>query len=316
VLTSWLSTLLIVTSFCFCLRTLRHFSPCHFSTFAPSAQSRWDFNCASSQHLTRLSSNSSHSSSSPIHHHPTPSITTFNAQHVPLDAASLSYPGLPGSGTRVGVILQFSVYPTLTCNSTNLTVTFFPSASDNCAANGTADALIWYLLGIPPKFLCYNLEDVFNHSNPVIGDDLHNIQSKIPSDESSWRLLNTNAYSADINYSRILYKQENIYAPSPGSNSDVLFSVYSGRYCHTNSSIPRKHSSSLKWTCQSSVEGGCHEAPYNIMSFGVSSAKAINHHLKKCLTASTGTPTNGVGSGSTAATVGVIAMLVAGMLSW
>jgi len=51
------------------------------------------------------------------------------------------------------------------------------------------------------------------------------------------------------------------------------------------------------------------------MSFGVGSAEDINAR-QKCLVRWTGSAAKGLGSGTTAAVVGAVVMLMTGILSW
>jgi hypothetical protein len=52
------------------------------------------------------------------------------------------------------------------------------------------------------------------------------------------------------------------------------------------------------------------------VSFQVGSAAMVNAGSKKCWVASTGTAAERVGSGSAATAVGIMAVLLAGILSW
>jgi hypothetical protein len=286
------------------------FSPlfvlCTFCSISPS------FAYTSSLHMIYLTSNSSQLSPSQLN-------TTFNTQHDTLDAVSLNYPGLSGSGTRVSVIRPCSVYQTLTLNSTNLTVTFFPSRFDTCFADNITAALIFnVVVGMVDKNYerCYNVEDILRSSHPSISDGSRTVQSDLPPGEFSWRLLNTNAYPADIAYSRILYTQQNITSPSPGEDAQAYLSVFSGRYCQPNASLPHNGYPTVSWSCQTSNEGDCYKAPYNILSIEVGSAAGPSRNMKKCVTRWGDAATKGISSGSTTAIVGTVIMLVAGLLSW
>jgi hypothetical protein len=128
--------------------------------------------------------------------------------------------------------------------------------------------------------------------------------------------MNANAYSAQTNYSRLWYQQQNVTSPSQGQDAARIFEVFSGRDCRQTNSSTEAVYPVLGWTCQSSAGGDCYEAPYNIMSFQVGSAAMINAGSKKCWVASTGMAADRVGSGSAATAVGFMAVLLAGMLSW
>ncbi|KAI4853507.1 hypothetical protein E4T44_00796 [Aureobasidium sp. EXF-8845] len=201
---------------------------------------------------------------------------------------------------------------------TKLTVTFFPSGSDTCTTDNMTDALIFNFVGMPDKNYerCFNVEDLLRDSHPSISDGSRTVRSDLPSGEFSWRLLNTNAYPTNVAYSRILYTQQNITSPSPGENAQALLSVYSGRHCHPNDSLPHNGYPTVSWSCQTSDEGDCYKAPYNILSIEVDSAAGANHRLKKCATRWRDAATKGIGSGSTVAIMGTVIMLVAGVLSW
>jgi hypothetical protein len=92
--------------------------------------------------------------------------------------------------------------------------------------------------------------------------------------------------------------------------------VFSGRDCRQTDSSAEAVYPVMGWTCQSSAGGDCYETPYDIMSFQVGSAAMVNAGSKKCWVASTGLATDRSGSSNAATAVGVMALLLAGMLSW
>jgi len=245
--------------------------------------------------------------------HPTSSKPTINTQHDALDLAVHGLLGLAGFCTEVSALIPPPNYLTLTFSSSNLTVSFSSSILDNCAYNGTVRDLTFTTADVPSVFQCFTLEDLFSSDTTVI-DQPHTIPHT-PVDNFTWSISNANFYSAKVDYTKVWYHQQNGTSPSPGKNADRLFSVYSGFDCNQNGSHPNKVYPILSWTCQSSAEGDCYEAPYPIMSFGVGSAEDINAR-QKCLVRWTGSAAKGLGSGTTAAAVGAVVMLMAGVLSW
>ncbi|CAD0100287.1 unnamed protein product [Aureobasidium mustum] len=200
--------------------------------------------------------------------------------------------------------------------STNLTFSFSPATLDTCAANGSAEAITFTTSSVPPTYQCFNIEDLFASSNTSSSyGSRTSQQSTITYEEVSWRIFNADTYSTQTNYSRLRYQQQNITSPSQGEDAARMLEVFSGRDCHQTGSSNTTVYPILGWTCQSSASGDCYEAPYNIMSFQIGSAAAINSAAKKCWVASTGAAAEKLGSGRTATNVGAVAILVAGLLS-
>ncbi|KAI5211564.1 hypothetical protein AUEXF2481DRAFT_5249 [Aureobasidium subglaciale EXF-2481] len=220
--------------------------------------------------------------------------------------------------TFLSLLLTIPFAAQALAQNTNLTFSFSPSTLNTCATNGSTEAVTFTTSSVPATYQCFNLEDLFSSSTSSSygSRTTQSPQSSVPYEEIAWRLFNTDAYSNQLNYSRVWYQQQNVTSPNQGEDATRLLEVFSGRNCQqTNASAETVHPI-LGWTCQSSGNGDCYEAPYNIMSFQVGSAAAVNSQYKKCWTASTGMGPERPGSGKAAAAVGAVAILFAGILSW
>lgn len=127
-------------------------------------------------------------------------------------------------------------------------------------------------------------------------------------------MLNTGAYDASANYSQILYQQQNVTQAQEGKDAARLLEVFSGRDCiQTNSSAEALHPI-LGWSCQSSANGSCYQATYEIKSFTVVSAEQINGAGGKCWVASTGGAQESIGRSSVLGVVSGVLILIAALL--
>ncbi|KAH0337331.1 hypothetical protein KCU81_g8148, partial [Aureobasidium melanogenum] len=200
------------------------------------------------------------------------------------------------------LLLTVSLAIQALAQNANLTVSFSPATLDNCASNGSTEAIIFTTSSIPLSYQCFNIEDLFGSSNasPSWGSRTTESASRTyTSEEISRRVFNANSYSAQTNYSRIWYQQQNFTSPKQGEDAARIFECLAA-----------------ETTCQSSGNGECYEAPYNIGSFQIGSAAAVNSGAKKCWVASTGSAAERFSGSKTAAAVGAAAILAAGMLSW
>ncbi|KAG9664404.1 hypothetical protein KCU95_g828, partial [Aureobasidium melanogenum] len=216
------------------------------------------------------------------------------------------------------LLLAASLAVQALAQNTNLTFSFSPASLDTCASNGSAKAITFTTSSVPPTYQCFNIEDLFASSNTssTYGSRTTQQSSITSYEEISWRIFNADAYSTQTNYSRIWYQQQNVTSPAQGEDAARIFEVFSGRDCHQTGSSNETVYPIWGWTCQSSASGECYETPYNIMSFQIGSAAAVNSAVKKCWVASTGAAAERSGGSRTAAAVGAVAILAAGLLNW
>ncbi|KAK6004695.1 hypothetical protein QM012_008557 [Aureobasidium pullulans] len=204
--------------------------------------------------------------------------------------------------------------------SSNLTFSFSPATLDNCASNGSAEAITFTTSSVPLLYQCFNIEDLFASSNTSSSYGARTTQSTSGTytyEQISWRIFNADAYSTQTNYSGIWYFQQNFTWPAQGEDAERIFEVFDAKDCHQTGPTNDSIYPILGWTCQSSAKGDCYEAPYNIRSFQIGSAAGINSKIKKCWIASTGAAAERFGGSSrTAVAVGALTVLAAGLLSW
>lgn len=261
----------------------------------------------------------------PAHFHPPSADTTLNIQHDALELASHCFSGLADSVTDrrwVSTFFPSPLYPALTLNSwgsLNLTISFFPATSDTCAVAGynSAEVLTFTTANIPTTY-CFNLADHFSSNTSIVDDSISHARyyHNPPTDDDRfrWRLYNANAYSIHTNYSRVWYQQRGDSPPADGRAQRSFF-LYNRRDCgQSNSSGPFVDPIPF-WTCESSEQGDCYQIPYDIVSFSVA-GKDYTSWRKKCHAGWRSAAAKGPGKGTTAAAVGIVAMLVAGVLSW
>ncbi|KAG9603284.1 hypothetical protein KCU77_g1204, partial [Aureobasidium melanogenum] len=212
------------------------------------------------------------------------------------------------------LLLAASLAVQALAQNTNLTFSFSSATLDKCASNGSAEAITFTTSSVSPSYQCFNIEDLFASSNTSSSYGARTSQqSSISYEEISWRIFNANAYSPRTNYSRIWYQQQNVTSPTQGEDAERIFEVFDSRDCYQTGPTNETVYPILGWTCQSSANGECYEAPYNIRSFQIGSAWSVNSGAKKCWTASTGVAAERL---RTAAAVGAAAVLAAGLLSW
>lgn len=230
-----------------------------------------------------------------------------------LSMASLALQALAQSAQTTSLLPL--LYPPPTSDFwSNLTISFFPATSDTCAVNGydSAEVLTFTTADVPTTY-CFNLQDHFS-SNLSIVDDSISHTGYYPDERFRWRLYNANAYSNQTNYSRIWYQQRGDNPPADG-RAQVFFNLYNVYDCFQNESSGRLLDRIPIWTCESSEQGDCYQVPFSIMSFELI-GKEYPSGPGKCSAGWKNAAANGLGSGTITVTVGTVAMLVAGLLSW
>jgi hypothetical protein len=126
--------------------------------------------------------------------------------------------------------------------------------------------------------------------------------------------MNAGAYDASANYSRIFYQQQNVTQPQEGKDAARLLEVFSGRDCTQTNSSAEALLPILGWSCQSSSNGSCYQAAYEINSFTVVSAEQVNSAGGKCWVASTGDAQESIGRSSVLGVVSGVLILIAALL--
>ncbi|KEQ73139.1 hypothetical protein M436DRAFT_47021, partial [Aureobasidium namibiae CBS 147.97] len=121
-------------------------------------------------------------------------------------------------------------------------------------------------------------------------------------------------FDASANYSRILYRQQNVTQPQEGQDAARLLEVFSGRDCVQINFSAEALYPILGWSCQSPENGSCYQTNYTIQSFLVVSASKVNGGSGKCWVASIGDAGDSVGRSNALALVGGAVALFAAAL--
>ncbi|KAI5199894.1 hypothetical protein E4T39_05991 [Aureobasidium subglaciale] len=192
----------------------------------------------------------------------------------------------------------------------NLTISFSPADPDTCASNGSSQAITFSTGSIPAgNNGCFNIEELFGSAN---SSTVHGAL-----------FFNTSIYTSHepVDWVLMMYLQQN-FATAKLEKARRFLGIYSGEHCTTTATSADTYNPTIGWSCQSSTNGSCSQAPYSIRSFFIGSTELLSEH-SECVTNLVG-PT-GIDSmsaksprGSMALTfMGLFGALVAlGFLDW
>ncbi|OAR03625.1 hypothetical protein LLEC1_04779 [Akanthomyces lecanii] len=174
----------------------------------------------------------------------------------------------------------------------NFTVALFAdSQGDACGANDISSAISLTTSSVPVSFTCFNVTDIFSHSNNSTTGfqsgraNYHDVGEQ--RNGVAWLLQNQHLYDNQANYSRVWYSQSNASRVEPGKAGKWVFYTYALSNCaqlaEGRPSRPNDH----PWyetSCQTAVDGQCRLTPGPIVSFAISTAVQYNPSHGGCAT--------------------------------
>lgn len=173
----------------------------------------------------------------------------------------------------------------------NLTIALFAdSQGDSCSANDISSAISLTTSSIPVSFTCFNVSDIFSHSNSTTGfqnglANYHDDGDQL--NGVAWLAQNQHLYDAKANYSRVWYSQANASKVEPGKAGSWVFYTYALPNCEQLAKERPSRPNDHPWyetSCQTGKDGQCRLTPGPIVSFGINTAVVYNPTHGGCAT--------------------------------